>query len=120
MTNPLISMVSSSPSVSLVREIFKSERKRTAFGQFFFHALCKGWPAFVLLDFVGSPPDSHSLRFIAKPVSEIGMGDGDQHLRPLPCVPAGQVDGTVFCHDEMGLTPRRGDDITFREEGPDG
>ena len=51
------------------------------------------------------------LRFFNKFFPEIRVGNGNQLLRPLPGVHAGQVHRAVLSDDVMALTAGGGDDV---------
>ena len=71
------------------------------------------------LPLVGPQPDALLFGVGDQLVPELGVGDGDELLRPLPGAAAHQVHAAVFGDDVVGQTPGIGDDIAGSQQRVD-
>ena len=67
------------------------------------------------LSLVGQFPDALLFRSLDEVFAEVRMGDTDHEFRPLPGVPAGQVDFALVRYDVMGHGAGRGHDLACTE-----
>ena len=71
------------------------------------------------LPLVGPQPDALLFSTGDQLIPELGMGDRDQLLRPLPGAASHQIHAAVFGDDIIGQTPGIGDDIAGSQQRVD-